>query len=151
MAGIVSYELLNSKTNTNGTWFTAEGGVYATYINNTGSASVKGTIVVASTALDNAVEIASASSQMPIGVVYETGVANGDPVKVVIYGRAEVLLRDGESASQGYWCGTSIVSGRMYQLSAPPLLTDYYREIGHSLETTASGTDVLSMVTLHFN
>lgn len=61
MAGIVGYDLFNSKVTNSGTWFTAEGGVYATFINNTGANSVKGTIVVASTALADAVQIAPAN------------------------------------------------------------------------------------------
>lgn len=151
MSGIVSYDLLNSKLSNNGTWFTAEGGVYATFINNTGSSSVKGTIVVSSTALDNAVQTAPADSQMPIGVIYESGIANGQPVKVVIYGRAEVLLKNGETATRGYWCAVSDTAGRMYQQLAVPSLPNHNEEIGHSLESKTSGTNVLSMVTLHFN
>lgn len=88
---------------------------------------------------------------MPIGVIYENGVTNGNPVKVVIYGRAEVLLKDGEAGFLGYWCGVSDTAGRMYQLSNAPSNTDHNREIGHSLEANSSGTNVLSMITLHFN
>lgn len=115
MSGLVSYELFNSRfpSGTNG--FTSEGGIYEIFINKTGADSVKGTIVVASTSVDNAVSIAPAGSPMPIGVIYESGIADGSSVKVVVYGKAQVLLADGHAATHGYWCGvSSLVAGRMY-------------------------------------
>lgn len=151
MSGIVSYDLLLSKLGGSSNGFTGEGGIYETFINNTGVSSVKGTIVIASTSVDNAVDIAPASSQMPIGVIYENGIANGSPVKVVVYGKAQVLLKNTEAAVRGYWCGVSDVSGRMYQVSTAPSTTEHNREIGHSLESKTSGTNVLSTVQIHFN
>lgn len=155
MTGTVSYDLFNTKLGTgNIIGFTSEGGIYETFINNignTGDLSVKGTIVVASTSVDNAVDIAPANSQMPIGVIYESGIAKGSLVKVVVYGKAQVLLKDGESATRGYWAGVSDVAGRMYQASTAPSTTEHNREIGHSLATTASGENVLSYVQMHFN
>ena len=150
MSGVVSYDLFSSRfPSTNG--FTGDGGLFQYFTNNTGATSVLGTIVVASTAVSNAVSIAPASTQMPIGVIAESGVANGSPVKVVTYGKAYVLLKDGESATMGYWCGVSDTAGRMYQQSTVPATTDHNREIGHSLATTSSGTDVLSLIQMHFN
>lgn len=147
MSGTVSYDLFTSRLGSgNNIGFTPEGGLYLTLVNNTGL-SVKGTIVIASATVDNGVDIAPASSQMPIGVIYESGVANGSLVKVVVYGKAEVLLRDGESATNGYWAGTSVDSGRMYQAAIPSLLPG--QQIGNSLEDKASGTDVLSYVFVH--
>lgn len=150
MSGTVSYDLFTERLGSN-SGFTAEGGFYQTFINNTGL-SEKGTIVVASDSIDNAVEIAPASSQMPMGVIYESGIANGSLVKVVIYGRAQVLLKDGEAAFQGHWAGVSNIAGRMYQLLSPPILTlaAHNTKIGNSLEETGSGTDVLSFVQIQF-
>ena len=150
MSGSVSYELFSSKVGSSGSGFTPEGGVYETFVNHTG-VSVKGTIVVASTTIYNAVDIAPASTAMPIGVIYENEVANGSPVKVVVYGKAEVLLKDEQSSSYGYWCGVSDVDGRMYQISTVPSTAEHNREIGHSLQANASGTDVLSRIQIHFN
>ena len=150
MSGIVSYELSASKIGGNGTGFTSEGGIYQTFINDTGAVSIKGTIVVASTAISDAVQIAPASSVMPIGVIYEDGVADGNNVKVVTYGKAEVLLKDGEESNYGYWSAVSDVAGRMFQ-EATPNASEHYREIGHSLDEKTSGTDVLSLVQIHFN
>lgn len=150
MSGTVSYELLSSKIGSVSNGFTTEGGIYETFVNNTGI-SVKGTIVVASTAVDNAVDIAPANSQMPIGVIYESGIVNGSNVKVVVYGKSQVLLKNGESSIRGYWCGVSDVAGRMYQQSSLTSNTEHNREIGHSLESIISGTNVLSLIQLHFN
>ncbi|MFA6867625.1 MAG: hypothetical protein WCR54_08960 [Clostridia bacterium] len=150
MSSSVSYELYNTKMTTGGSWFTPEGGSYETFINKTGANSIKGTIVVASTTTDNAVGIAPAETKMPIGVIYENGIADGSSVKVVTYGKADVLLKNGQAATNGYWCAVSDVNGRMYQESEPNTV-EHYREIGHSLESKSSGTDVLARVQLHFN
>jgi hypothetical protein len=132
--------------------FTPDGGVYETYTNRTGASSVKGTLVVSSTNFDSAVEAAPAGSDMPIGVIYESGVANSLPVKVVVGGRAQVLLVDAAASTRGYWCGVSTATaGRMAQSATVPATTDHFREIGHSMETKTGGTNVLAWVNLHFN
>ena len=131
--------------------FTPEGGLYVTYTNNTGTASVKGTVVVASTTINRAVSIAPANSDMPIGVIYDNGVANGQPVKVIVCGNAETLLKNGQAASRGFWCGVADVAGRMHQQSSPPSTTEHSREVGHCLQTVAAGVDKLALIGVHFN
>ncbi|MCK9575308.1 MAG: hypothetical protein WCX32_01725 [Clostridia bacterium] len=150
MGGVVGYGLFTARLGSGTNGMTTEGGFFETFTNNTGT-SVKGTIVVASTTVDNGVDIAPANSQMPIGVIYETGIINGSPVKVVVYGKADVLLKDGETATSGYWCGVSNTAGRMYQAATVPSTTEHNRETGHSLKTTSSGTNVLSLIQVHFN
>ena len=152
MDPLVSKSYLNSKLPSGGaSGFTVEGGIYSTLINATGAVSVKGTIVAASTTVDKAVSIAPVNSDMPMRIMYEDGVADGQPVKVVFAGCVEVLLKNGLAASRGFWCGVSDVAGRMYQRSSPPSTTEHSREIGHCLESKASGTNVLALVDLHFN
>lgn len=149
MSGIVSYDLFNSKFGNCG--FTPEGGIYTTFINNTGT-SVKGTIVVASSTVNGGVDIAPANSQISIGVIYESGIDNGASVKVVINGKAQVLLKDGQSSTTGYWCGVSDVAGRMYQRNiVPGGASEHNQQIGSSIETKTSGTNVLAKVQLYFN
>lgn len=150
MSASVSYELFAEKVGDSDNGFTSDGGLYETFVNNTGT-SVKGTIVIASKTIFNAVDIAPANSSMPIGVIYESGVANGSPVKVVVYGKAHVLLKDGQGATLGYWCGVSDTAGRMYQVSTVPSTTEHSLEIGHSLQSNVSGTNVLSLIQVHFN
>lgn len=149
MSGVVSLELFKNRLGTGIIGFTPEGGMYETFINNTG-VSVKGTIVVASTAVNNGVDIAPANSEMFIGVIYEDGISNGLPVKVIVYGKAEVLLKNTLASTRGYWCGVSDVAGRMYQLNSVPA-ADHNKEIGHSLESKVAGTNVLSLVQIHTN
>lgn len=133
------------------TWgFTPDGGVYQTFINQTGD-SVQGTIVMQSAADDNTVVIAAANSPLAIGVIYEGGIANGSPVKVVVYGKAQVLLRDGQSVGRGGWCVLSnTVDGRMEEgtITGALLVSEYAKGIGISLEDKSSG---LAWVQLQFN
>lgn len=151
MNALVSYELLTAWFGSPANGITPEGGLYGTYINNTGADSVKGTIVQISTDKDNAVEIATADSAVPIGVIYEDGAANGSPVKVVVYGKAQVLLNNNMDSYRGYWCGISDTPGRMIQSTAgPETLVELKRQIGHSLESKSGGTDILALVQLNF-
>jgi hypothetical protein len=130
---------------------TSDGGFFSTYTNRTGTDSVKGTIVISSANYDNAVDIAPTSSDMPIGVIYDNGVADGSPVRVIVGGRAQVLLQNTVASTRGYWCGTSSTAGRMTQQATVPSTTDHWKEIGHSMESVTGGTDKLAWVNLHFN
>jgi len=151
MSGFLSYDLFIKKTSGGNNWFTAEGGFYETFVNDTGALSVKGTIVTASSLVDNAVSIAPPFSNMPLGVIYDDGVASGSMVKVVVYGKAQVLLKNGESATRGYISLVSDTAGRMYQRADYVDEAEHSRQIGQSIETKASGSNVLSLVQLHFN
>lgn len=130
--------------------FTADGGFYVKYINQTGGVSVKGLCVVTGT-VPGSVAIAPVDAESCIGVVLEDGIAVGQPVKVVVGGKAQALLKNGEAATAGYWCGVSDVAGRMMQKTTVPSTTEHSREIGHSLETVSAGTNKLAWVNLHFN
>lgn len=153
MSSNVSLEYFNDKiggAGSGGSGFTAEGGFYITLINDTGANSIKGTIIEASTT-DNACIVSATNSSSAMGIIYEDGVSNGNFVKVVVSGKAEVLLEDGLDSTAGYWCGVSNVAGRMFQLPAPTTAAEHNREIGHSLQSVANGTNKLSFVNLHFN
>lgn len=134
--------------------FTPEGGLAVKLINNTGRNSIKGLLVEASSAINEAVVAAGVSSYDPIGAMYENGIPNGQPVWVVVAGVAQVLLEDGTTATRGYWAATPTVTGGRADITtaAPPgLVLQHFREIGHGLETVASGTDVLAKIMMHFN
>lgn len=149
MSGLVNYELFASRLGSGNCGFTIEGGFYENFINNTG-VSVKGTIVVISKTVSNAVDIAPANSNFALGVIYEDGVPNGKPVKVVVYGRAQVLLKDGESSGNGFLCSVSDVPGRMYTLDTESEEIGLNKKIGHSLEVKFGANNVLSLVQLQF-
>lgn len=138
--------------------FTAEGGLAVQLINKTGAVSVKGTVVETSPTDDNAVGLEEADGLDPIGVIYEDGVVDGDPVWVVVSGVAEVLLEDGTASTRNYWVRTSTsVAGRADATNAGPpggtvaALETHAKEIGHCLESKTSGSDVLAKCVLHFN
>lgn len=151
MGATVSYEYLNTVLPSVGSGVTPDGGFYITLVNKTGVVSKKGTVVIASPTQDNAVAVAPINSDSPIGIILEDGVADGSQVKVVVSGKAYVLLEDGLVSTHGYWCEVSSTqAGRMSQLANPNPAT-HWAELGHSLESKTAGTDVLSLVVLHFN
>lgn len=132
---------------------TSEGGVAVRLVNKTGASSIKGTLIEPSDTAESAVELTEAESYDCIGVVYESGVADGELMWVVVYGIAEVLLKDGTAAAKGNWASTGDDSGRAdCETTVPPgLILAHFREIGHCLEDKIAGTDVLCKISMHFN
>lgn len=128
--------------------YTPEGGLAVWLLNKTGGASVKGTVVMADTTTDNACKTADADTVYPIGVIYDSGVADGKMVWVVVSGIAQALLKNSTATTRGYTGFVSDVAGRMDTASGTPATHD--REIGHCLESNAGGTDQLVNVVLHF-
>lgn len=93
--------------------FTDVGGIATTLTNTTGAVSVKGTLVHASEGFDNSADLANLAGFDTIGVVLDDGVAEGEPMYVVVSGIAEVLLEDGTASTHGAWVkGSGIQAGR---------------------------------------
>ena len=132
---------------------TVEGGLAILLTNKTGAPTVKGSVVEPDTTTDEAFKLSVADSYSAIGVVYQDGIVDGAACWVVIVGIAEVLIKDGTTATRGYWVGTADAIGRVDITNAnPPGLVDaHFRELGHCIQSKASGTDVLAKVVLHFN
>jgi hypothetical protein len=130
-----------------------EGGLLIRLTNKTGSASVKGTLVKADTATDNAFILTGANEVECIGVVYEAGVADGSECWIVVAGIAEVLLKDTTASTRGNWVETSDTAGRADATNAAPPGIDpsHFQEIGHAIESKSGGTDVLAKIVMHFN
>lgn len=137
-------------TNENGK-ITAEGGVAIRVLNKTGAASVKGTVVIASTATANAVAIAPIDADMPIGVMYDNGIADGQLCWVVVSGIAEVLFKNTVAPILGGIVFCSSTAGRVDIANAIPVQATHYREVGHCFEAKSGGTNVLAKCVLHFN
>lgn len=138
--------------------FTKEGGLWQKYINKTGLLSVKGTLVNTEASVDKGVNIVAADESDIIGVVYDDGIEDGEFIRVVTSGQAQVLLEDGTTATRGYWGRISITqAGRADITTAEPpggtinAIDAHFREIGHCLESKIAGADVLAFVHLHFN
>lgn len=130
---------------------TSEGGIAIRLTNRTGGNTVKGTVVSLSSSYDNAVMSSPGDSRFPCGVMYENGVSDGSECWVVVYGRAQVLLKDGVAGVHGYWLGVSDTAGRADCISDPGSQTIHDREIGHCMESVSSGTNVLVYGILHYN
>lgn len=133
---------------------TLDGGYAVRYINKTGGASVKGTLVSSSQSVANAV-IAQTNTYDSIGVIYEDGIADGSLVWVVVSGRAQVLYKNDTNATVGNILVADAVDGRASDLANPggglPGTDTHFTECGHVLETKTGGTNVLVYVNLHFN
>lgn len=133
------------------------GGLAVKLNNGSGVNSVEGTIVIADINADDSFDIAAAGEPQPIGIVYDDGIADGSECWVVIYGIADVLLKDTTASVHGNWVYTSDVPGRAdATLLVPPgggipELDIHMGEVGHAIESIAGGNDVLARVCLHFN
>jgi len=128
---------------------TPEGGRAVKLINRTGHISVKGEIVIASTSTDMEVTLAPTSTEMPIGCIYNAGVAEGSYVWVVVSGIAEVLY-DASATTRGNWVQTSaLTAGRADGSSGSSPGVAHFREIGHAI-TSASG-NALGKIIMHLN
>jgi hypothetical protein len=127
------------------------GGIMIKLTNRTGSNTVKGTIVSANLSNEEAFYTTPANGDMPIGIVYETGVANGSEAWIVISGIAEVLFKDTVAPTRGYVAYVSDTDGRAENSSSVPAATTHFREIGHPIQTKTAGTSVLAKVVIHFN
>lgn len=138
---------------------TNEGGFAVVLKNNTGGVAKKGMIVAVDTSEDNAVVLCPAAGLIAMGVVYDDNIADGNNMRVVLSGRADILLEDGTGSTAGNWVIPSLtVAGRAdADQPAPPngsTLAEHqqhFAEIGHCLETKSSGTDVLVKCIIHFN
>ena len=122
-------------------------------INDTGSPSVYGEIIIASTGADFAFDVAVIDSDHHIGSVYEGGVADGALCWIVIYGSAQVLLKNANAATHGFWVYTADVAGRVIMQANPPapFTKVHMQECGHCLQTVGAGTNVLCEIDVHLN
>ena len=133
---------------------TGERGFLIKMKNKTGAATVKGMVVSADSANDNAF-VAQSSEFDAFGVVQEAGIADASDAWVWVNGSvAQVLFKDSEAATRAYVALASDTDGRALCVAVPtsnPVVAEHFKEIGHVLETKSGGTDVLALCHLHFN
>jgi len=136
---------------------TADGGLAVLLTNKTGGASVKGEVVGSSSSTNLAVAKIVKDVPDPIGVFYESGIADGSKAWIVVSGVAYVYFVG--NATRGHIArgfltadGASYVTGQAMSEAVPssPFNVDkHFYEIGHVLESrTGAG---LARVVLHFN
>ena len=135
---------------------TPEGGLAYWVTNDTGAPSVKGTLIEPSVNVDRGVEVLSIDDVDPTGAIYDDGVADGELMRVVFSGFAEVLFIGSTTrhhfARNCVAADAGAANGRAISELAPtpPLSTDkHFREIGHVFESRVGAG--LALVNLHFN
>ncbi len=133
--------------------FTPEGGIAIKVTNGTGVASVKGSLVSVNPSTDNTF-ILQANEYDTFGIVYESGIANGQDTWIVIQGIAEVLVKNTTAMTRGYVAIAADTDGRATCVAVPtanPADTTHWKEIGHVLESKIAGTNILCKCVIHFN
>ncbi len=139
-----------------GLMYTADGGVAKQYIYKGGGTSVKGEVLHPSLTTADAVTLETSEFD-GIAIAYESGIADGEMIWCVMSGSAMILLEDGTDTDYGNWVFAAAVDGRADASLAQPAggtiaaLTNHFKEIGHSLDSQVSGTDVLAKIHIHFN
>ena len=133
---------------------TNERGFLAKFINRTGGASVKGTLIAASTTADREV-VKEANEFDCIGVVQEAGVSEGSEMWVWLNGSiCQVLYKDSVAATRGYVLLAADTDGRAIDVAVPssnPVVAEHFKECGHVMQSASAGTNVLVLASLHFN
>ena len=133
---------------------TNERGFLVKVKNNTGAASVKGHILAADPAADNAV-IIEASGFDPIGICAESGIAAGSDMWMWCNGSiCQVMMKDSTAAVRGYVGLCDDVDGVAYVIQVPnsnPVVAEHFREIGHCMQSVDAGTGVMALFSIHFN
>ena len=136
--------------------YTDIGGLAIKLINKTGANTVKGSVVSASSVLDGSFKL-QINEYDAIGIVLESGIADGQETWIVISGVAEALLADNTLATRGNWVTCSATDGRANASATAPSggtitnLDNHFKEIGHCLESKSAGTNVLAKCIIHFN
>lgn len=135
-------EIINPKAK-----MTLIGGYAVLLTNKTGSNTVAGQIVKASTTTDDAFILVGVNGTNPIGIVLETGVSDGSEAWIVVSGIADVLV-DAGGCARGDRLITGAIGGFATVNNAPAVAV-HFQEIGHCIETRAGAG--LARCISHFN
>ena len=125
---------------------TSIGGIAVLLTNKSGSNSVAGDIVEASTGTVDAVALADASSNHAVGIFLDSGVVDGSEAWIVVGGIADVHM-DAGGCSKGDRIITSATAGRG-DVSNSPATAVHFREIGHAIEAAAANANARCLI--HF-
>lgn len=136
---------------------TPEGGLAVALINQTGTSSVKGSVVSAGNT--SSTFVLQSNEFDSIGAVYESGIAQGSTAWIVVAGIAEVLLANNTFSTASNWVVAHSTDGRADASQPTPTPntttgehTLHFKEIGHCLETKAATTSEQTVkIIIHFN
>ena len=134
---------------------TEHGGLARQFVSNLGGDSVEGTTVHFDSTSNTIIKTEQNEPDC-MGVIYNSGVPNGQKVWVVFSGCAKVLMVG--AATAGHLARTFVTADGDFEagkakseaIPASPFASDkHFAEIGHVFETTAGAG--LALVNLHFN
>ncbi len=141
--------------------YTPIGGVAILLTNKTGGVSIAGTIVEVDDTTDDAFKLGVADGDEQMGIVLDSGIANGEEAWVVVSGIADVAMEDNTAATRGYWVRTSTTEAGYSDGTNPDppgagigAVERHFTEIGHCMESviaTGGGTHILARCVVHFN
>jgi hypothetical protein len=134
---------------------TGESGPMQKLLNKSGSASVRGELVAASTVTSFSF-IKQANTYDAFAVVAQSGIADGQLTWLWSVGAVcKVLFEDGKAAVVGNILLAAATDGRAEGIANPgaglPGTDTHFKENGHILESVSSGTDILAMAWIHQN
>jgi hypothetical protein len=104
--------------------------------------------------VDGAIGLEEPNDTMPMGIIYEAGIANGSDVWVVVAGKADVLLDDAQVVTRGgVLLMSATTAGRADFVPQGTVLTttQHFEELGHTLQGVPAGTNRLVRAILHWN
>lgn len=121
-------------------------------INKTGSSSVLGSVISSSDAHNLSFRLQE-NEYDAIGIVAENGIADGQECRIIVSGKAQVLLKDTVSSTRGHVVFSADTDGRAITaaIPTPPNADSHFKEIGHCIESKDAGTNVLAWCIIHFN
>lgn len=126
---------------------TSIGGIAIKLTNKTGANTVEGHLVSASSSTAEAFDVAISNSDEVIGIVYESGVADGSEAWIVVSGFAMVRV-DGGGAALNDRLVSSVTSG-ITTVNNIPAVAVHFQEVGHAVGVIV-GPGLVKTV-LHFN
>ena len=126
---------------------TAIGGYCIRLNNDTGFATVKGQLVIASAGTEDSFDTAPSNSDEVIGIVLDAGIADQAEAWIVWGGKADVLI-DGGGCNEGDRMISSTTAGSADVWNTGGAVATHFQEVGHSVEQrTGAG---LARCSIHF-
>lgn len=127
---------------------TTDGGYAVALLNGTGTTSVKGTLLAASTSADDTA-ILQTNEYDTIGVAYEGGIAAGALMWVVVAGRCQLLVKNSTAITRSTNILAADTDGRCIGVASALTTDQHLKKIGNFTESKSGGTNVLCWGVLH--
>ncbi len=128
---------------------TLDGAFCVKLVNKTGADSAEGNPVSVPIASDNidvngSVKLTIANGENSVGIVQDSGVADGETIRVAFGGLSNVLLKNNTSCVKGEYAYMSDTIGRV--VSTPTKATAGEKMLGVFTASVTGGTDILAPI-----